>query len=331
MKWVRYQRQLSAVKRRRRLLALRRQRAARRVREYQRKRWAWFRKQQQKLKRLIMKRMRRMRAGKKRGNIFSHKPLTENAHETSKGNEHIVQKDLQTPDLFWRFEDSASGKSHDAVHKSVARFLEGAHVVSTKTRGHVATTSDKRGWISLGDFKGKCFSDPDQCKDKGMTVMASLKLDKKQFHKKSSSYFLSSGGQTTRARGFAFLHLVNRYIIILSTHKKQWKLETRDLPQGWFNVAFTWKKDGLLKLYVNGKEIASGKSMTVSRPKDAFSTLEIGRPNNSVSPIFRVPLEIDDLALWEKALTSDEISALAKKDEAEKTKEGKKELHASNR
>ena len=143
--------------------------------------------------------------------------------------------------------------------------------------------------------------------------MASLKLDKKQFHKKSSSYFLSSGGQTTRARGFAFLHLVNRYIIILSTHKKQWKLETRDLPQGWFNVAFTWKKDGLLKLYVNGKEIASGKSMTVSRPNDAFSTLEIGRPNNSVSPIFRVPLEMDDLALWEKALTSDEISALAKK------------------
>lgn len=159
---------------------------------------------------------------------------------------------------------------------------------------------------------GKCFSDPDQCKHKGMTVMASLKLDKKQFHKKSSSYFMSSGGQTTQARGFAFLHLVNRYIIILSTHNKQWKLETRDLPQGWINVAFTWKQDGLLRLYVNGKEVASGKSMTVSRPKDKFSTVEIGRPNNSHLPNFRVPLEIDNLALWEKALTSHEIAALAK-------------------
>ena len=63
---------------------------------------------------------------------------------------------------------------------------------------------------------------------------------------------------------------------------------------------------------MNGKEVASGKSMTVSRPKDKFSTVEIGRPNNSHLPNFRVPLEIDNLALWEKALTSHEIAALAK-------------------
>ena len=159
----------------------------------------------------------------------------------------------------------------------------------------------------------KCFSDPDHCKHQGMTVMASLKLDKKHFHKKSSSYFLSSGGQTTQSRGFAFLHLLNRYIVILSTKDKQWKLETRDLPEGWVNVAITWKKNGFLKLYVNGKEVSSGKPITVSRPKDSYSSLEVGRPNNSHSPNFRVPLEIDNIALWEKALTSQEIGALAKK------------------
>lgn len=78
-------------------------------------------------------------------------------------------------------------------------------------------------------------------------------------------------------------------------------------------MAFTWKKDGLLKLYVNGKEIASGKSFKVSRPNDAFSHLEIGRPNNSEAPTFRVPLEIDNLALWERVLASDKIKALAKR------------------
>ena len=78
-------------------------------------------------------------------------------------------------------------------------------------------------------------------------------------------------------------------------------------------MAFTWKKDGLLKLYVNGKEITSGKSFKVSSPNDAFSHLEIGRPNNSDSLTFRVPLEIDNLALWERALASDEINALAKR------------------
>ena len=143
--------------------------------------------------------------------------------------------------------------------------------------------------------------------------MASLKLDKEHFHKKSSTYFFSSGGQTTKARGFAFLHLLDRYILILSTKDKQWKLEARDVPDGWVNVAFTWKKDGLLKLYVNGKEVSSGEAMSVSRPEDSYSSLEVGRPNNSHSPNFRVPLEIDNLALWEKALTSKEINALAKK------------------
>ena len=143
--------------------------------------------------------------------------------------------------------------------------------------------------------------------------MASLKLNKEHFHKKSSTYFLSSGGQTTKARGFAFLHLLGRYIVILSTKSKQWKMEARDLPQGWANLAITWKKDGLLKMYVNGKEVSSGKPMSVSRPKDQYSSLEVGRPNNSHSPNFRVPLEVDNIALWEKALTSKEISVLAKK------------------
>ena len=143
--------------------------------------------------------------------------------------------------------------------------------------------------------------------------MASLKLNSKQFHEKSSSYFMSSGGQTTQAKGFAFLHLANRFIIVLSTHNKQWRLETRDLPQGWINMAFTWKKDDFLKLYVNGKEATRGKAVAVSRPKDTFTTLEIGRPNNSHSRNFRIPLEIDNLGLWEKALTSDEIKALANK------------------
>lgn len=69
----------------------------------------------------------------------------------------------------------------------------------------------------------------------------------------------------------------------------------------------------ILKLYVNGKEITSGKSFKVLRPNDASSHLEIGRPNNSDAPTFRVPLEIDNLALWERALASDEINVLAKR------------------
>lgn len=146
-----------------------------------------------------------------------------------------------------------------------------------------------------------------------MTIMAWFRFNKEQLHKNSSSYFLSSGGQTTQARGFAFLHLANQYILILSTHNKQWTLKARDMPESWVNVAFTWKNDGFLRLYVNGKEVAKSKPVRVARPNDAFTTVEIGRPNNSLSPKFRIQMEIDNLKLWEKALSGHEIKALAKR------------------
>lgn len=143
--------------------------------------------------------------------------------------------------------------------------------------------------------------------------MAWFRFNKEQLHKNSSSYFLSSGGQTTQARGFAFLHVANQYILILSTHNKQWTLKARDMPESWVNVAFTWKNDGFLRLFVNGKEVAKSKPVRVVRPNDAFTTVEIGRPNNSLSPKFRIQMEIDNLKLWEKALTGHEIKALAKR------------------
>ena len=61
VRWSRYQRQLISVKRRQRLLAIRKQRAGKRMWQYQRKRWQWLRKQKKKLKRLLLKRIRRIR------------------------------------------------------------------------------------------------------------------------------------------------------------------------------------------------------------------------------------------------------------------------------
>ena len=69
VRWFRYQRQLISVKRRRRLLAIRKQRAGKRMWQYQRKRWQWLRKQKKKLKRLLLKRMRKMR-GEERSHLI---------------------------------------------------------------------------------------------------------------------------------------------------------------------------------------------------------------------------------------------------------------------
>ena len=97
--------------------------------------------------------------------------------------------------------------------------------------------------------------------------------------------------------------------MILSTKNKQWKLDTPVLPTGWFNFAFTWRETGQLKLYVNGTLVASGNPALVSRPQDLFTSFDIGRPNNSDKPLYRFPLKINDLALWERELSEEEIKS----------------------
>ena len=103
------------------------------------------------------------------------------------------------------------------------------------------------------------FCDPGLCAAKGMTLMSWLRLNQSSLRKTTSSYISSSGGQSTKGRGFAVLHFSNKYIVILSTKNKQWKLDTPVLATGWFNFAFTWRENGQLKLYVYGTRVASGK------------------------------------------------------------------------
>lgn len=137
--------------------------------------------------------------------------------------------------------------------------------------------------------------------------MSWLKLDKSSLNKTTSSYIMSSGGQSTKARGFAVLYLPTRYIVILSIKNKQWKLDTPVLPSGWFNLAFTWREKGQLKLFVNGTFVASARPALVSRPQDSFTTFVIGRPNNSDQPLYGFPLKIDNLAFWERELSEREV------------------------
>ena len=162
-----------------------------------------------------------------------------------------------------------------------------------------------RDWFS----SDTCFSDPGHCSENGLTVMSWIKLNKTSLSDKTSSYIMSSGGQSTAARGFAVVYMPKRYIVILSTKNKQWKLDTPILPSGWFNLAFTWRESNQLKLFVNGTHVASSNPALVSRPRDSFTAFDIGRPNNSDKPMYRFPLRISDLALWERELSEQELKS----------------------
>lgn len=139
--------------------------------------------------------------------------------------------------------------------------------------------------------------------------MSWIQLNKTTLSNTTSSYIMSSGGQSTASRGFAVVYFPKNYIVILSTKNKQWKLDTPVLPSGWFNLAFTWREAGQLKLYVNGTHVASSNPALVSRPRDSFTTFDIGRPNNSDKPLYRFPLQISNLALWERELSEQELKS----------------------
>lgn len=143
-------------------------------------------------------------------------------------------------------------------------------------------------------------------------MLTRLKLDKDSVPTKPSAYLLSSGGQTTKARGFALLRLAKKYILILSTKEHQWKLETTDMPEGWFNLGFSWEKNKLLKMFVDGKLVGTAKAFKVSRPADSYTTLDIGRPNNSPSTKHRMPMSVERIALWEEALPDSKIQKMQK-------------------
>jgi len=229
-----------------------------------------------------------------------------------------MNEELAKADYYWIFKKDTNGRTFDTIHKRAALLKDGAEVDSNSDGKSFAKTDDEegRGWISLGDFKGKCFSDPDQCRASGLTVMTRLKLDKDTAPTKPSAYILSSGGQTTKARGFALLRLAKKYILILSTKEHQWKLETNNMPDGWFNLGFSWEKDKLLKMFVDGKMVGTAKAFKVSRPTDSFTTLDIGRPNNSPSANHRMAMSVERIALWEEALPDSEIQKMQKEQEA---------------
>ena len=165
-----------------------------------------------------------------------------------------------------------------------------------------------RNSLRLFHSPGQCFSDPDECKHGGLTFMSWMKLHKEP--KVSSSYIVSSGGQTTKSRGLALLHMRDRYILVLSTKDRQWKLERAALPSDWFNLAFSWKSNGTLQLFVDGTPVARAAPVAVSRPQDLDTALVIGRPNNALHPKYRMPLEIQSVALWERAVTQNELKEI---------------------
>ena len=147
----------------------------------------------------------------------------------------------------------------------------------------------------------------------GMTVSIWLNLDTDDIEKDQDAYIISSGGQSKKSRGFAFLYFHGSYVFIISTKDKQWKLIIDTVPtKQWINVAFVWDKHEQLTYYLNGEKQKSVSGKKTSRPDDKYGILTISRPNNALSEQFMFPLKIMSLALWDKPLLPKQIKSIYK-------------------
>jgi len=147
----------------------------------------------------------------------------------------------------------------------------------------------------------------------GMTVSFLVMMDDSKLKKEQDAYIISSGGQSKKSRGFAFLYFHGTYVACFSTAEKQWKMTIKDLPQRqWINIAFVWRNNEQLIFFLNGEKKQTVLGTPTSRPTAKFTILTISRPNNAVNTDFMFPLKISSLALWDRPLKVDQVKTCVK-------------------
>ncbi|XP_022780748.1 uncharacterized protein LOC111321985 isoform X2 [Stylophora pistillata] len=214
----------------------------------------------------------------------------------------------------WPFNEAQGDSSPDLVGNFPAQLKDEARIVDSVARGKVASTLEQNSWIDLGNFKGRCISDPSLCAN-GVTMIFWARIEPAALlnNQQLPKYVLSSGGSDHRSRGFSFFHQNNQFVLRVSAAEKEWRIE---IPQGqillnsWFSFAFTWKREEGLKYYINGKE-AGIKQMSESFGQirgDEFNDFRISKPNHNNLVQEMLPMKFDQFATWNRILPPEEIN-----------------------
>lgn len=209
---------------------------------------------------------------------------------------------------YWPLETSHSILTTDIVSGHNAILMGGASIKESDDFQEYVSTEGNGSYIIAGDFKGTCFSNPDKCIMNGMTVSVWLNLKSGSVKEDQDAYILSSGGQSKKSRGIAFLYFHGKYVYVVSTKNKQWKMYIDDIPTDkWVNLAFVWRNNEGLTYYLNGEKKQTVNATSATRPSIEYTILTISRPNNAVNTEFMYPLQMCCLALWDKPLKKQQI------------------------
>ncbi|XP_074614470.1 uncharacterized protein LOC141874200 [Acropora palmata] len=214
----------------------------------------------------------------------------------------------------WPFDDEIAEESPDLKGSSPAELEDGARIADSVARVYVASTLDRGSWINMGNFKGKCISEPNLCRT-GVTMIfwANIETSEISADPATSQYVFSSGGYDRRSQGFSFFHKNNSYVLQVVNGRKKWREEiplSRMPSDCWFSFAFTWSKAQGMRHFINGKP----GGQPILQPVDAnvqhvnrFHGFRISKPNSNNNIEEMMPMKIDQFVTWGKVLSEAQI------------------------
>ena len=95
---------------------------------------------------------------------------------------------------------------------------------------------------------GECTSDLTLC-TQGISVMFWLRIQPNDISGNSNKhqYIISSGGQVSSSRGFAFLYAKeeSKFKLQLQTTSAVYRTALTNVPENWFHFAFTFKEGSI--------------------------------------------------------------------------------------
>ena len=188
-----------------------------------------------------------------------------------------------------------------------------------------AVYAQSGSFLDLGDFKDTCISDPGLCES--MTWSLWLKINTSSGFT-GNHYYISSGGQTSQAVGFAMLYESNlkKFALISrsvrNTIDKRYK-KNRIPLDSWFHLAVTIEmkqkvvKD--VKLYIDGEFILQDETRTpIAGIEGRYTKLYLGMSNNNrvdennILTTYSGSAAYSNLMVFDRLLNQDQIKNLMK-------------------
>jgi hypothetical protein len=168
-------------------------------------------------------------------------------------------------------------------------------------------------YLDFGDQRSRCLGNFDRCSN-GWTVAMWLQISNVD----DIGFILSSGGHTPYSNtGIALTYHKGGFMkCILKTSTTEWQAQVVMSLQTWYHVVIAWSPQNGLAVFLNGKftiEIKAGTGRSSST--DSYRTFTIGVPNNiptndSADAPYYGDGFIDDLIIWEKNLSAEDITNL---------------------